>query len=145
MPAVVGLRTNWRIGQGVEELVGDDEERVVADGVDLGRPVGMVLAEPRLLLGAEVGVGLEELEVERVEEAVGACAATRSTSCHQRAAAGAELEQREARRLAHLLPEVDDEEADELAEHLADLGGGDEVAGRAERVAAARSSRGAGG
>ena len=56
---------------------------------------------------------------------------------HQRAAAGAELEQGEALGLAHLLPEIDDEKADQLAEHLADLGRGGEIPLRAQRIAGA--------
>ena len=39
--------------QGVEELVGDDEDRVFADGVDLAGPVGRVGAEPLFLLATQ--------------------------------------------------------------------------------------------
>ena len=50
VPAIVGL-DELLDGQGVEEFVGDDEERVVADGVDLAGPVGRVFAEALFLLG----------------------------------------------------------------------------------------------
>src|SRR5690348_11411582 len=65
--------------------------------------------------------------MERVLKAVGF---TRSAQriLHQCAAARPDSQQREARRLPHLLPEIDDEEANQFPEHLADLGSGDEIA-----------------
>ena len=54
---------------------------------------------------------------------------------HQRAAAGAELGEHEGVGAALVGPDLGRPEADQLAEHLADLGGGDEVARRAERIA----------
>ena len=106
MPAVRAL-DELADGQGVEELVGDDKERVFGDGVDLGGPVGIVLAEPLGLLGLERGVGFEQLQVQRVDEAVGLGGDAQGI-LHQGAAAGAEFEEGEALGLAHLLPEVDD-------------------------------------
>jgi hypothetical protein len=49
VPAVVGL-DELLDGQGVEELVGDHENGVFADGVDVARPIGRVGAEALLLL-----------------------------------------------------------------------------------------------
>ncbi len=54
---------------------------------------------------------------------------------HQRAAAGAELGQNEGVGRTQHLPHADRPQADQLAEDLADLGRGDEVAGAAEGVA----------
>src|SRR5215217_2946266 len=72
--------------------------------------------------------------MEGVLEAVGLAGGAQRI-LHQRTAAGAELEQGEARGLSHLLPEIDEEEADELAENLADLGRRDEIASRADGAA----------
>jgi hypothetical protein len=71
VPAVIGLHelTN---GQGIEKLVGDDEKRIVADGVDLVGPVRMIPAEPRLLLCAERRIGFEQLQVQGVDKAFSA-------------------------------------------------------------------------
>ena len=54
---------------------------------------------------------------------------------HHGAAAGAKLDQAHILRRAHLPPDRGGPQPDQLAEHLADLGRGDEVAVGAERVA----------
>ncbi len=54
--------------------------------------------------------------------------AARSSIGHQRAAAGPELDQAKPVRRAHLRPRLDAPQPDQLAEHLADLGRGDEIA-----------------
>ena len=54
---------------------------------------------------------------------------------HQRAAAGAELDQPDGRGRAGSAPRLDQPGADDLAEHLADLRRGGEIAGRAEGIA----------
>ena len=119
--------------QGVEELVGDDQQRAVADLLEAVDPFGIIGFEPRILLGDQRRIGLEQPQVERVAKAFGAAGDAQHVG-HQRAAAGAEFEQGEGLGAAHLLPEIDEEEADQLAEHLADFGRGDEVAGRAQRI-----------
>lgn len=134
MPAVGGL-DELSDRQGIEELVGDDDQWIVADGVDVVGPVRVVLAEALGLLGPQRRVGFEQLQMDGIEEAVG-LGGDAQRVLHQGAAAGAEFEQGEAPGLIQLLPEVDDEEADEFAEHLADLGGGDEIALGAQRVGA---------
>ncbi len=55
---------------------------------------------------------------------------------HQRAAAGAELDEPDGLRPAEGVPGLGRPDADQLAEDLADLRGGDEVARRTEGVAA---------
>ena len=54
---------------------------------------------------------------------------------HQRAAPGPKLGEHEFLRRAHRLPGGDRPEADQLAEDLADLGRGDEIAAPSERLA----------
>ncbi len=54
---------------------------------------------------------------------------------HQGAAAGPELGQREGRRRALIQPGLRQAQPDQLAEHLADLGRGGEIAGSAEGIA----------
>ena len=54
---------------------------------------------------------------------------------HQGAASGAELDDADIFRRAHLLPDRAHPQPDQLAEHLADLGRGDEIAAGAERIA----------
>ncbi len=54
---------------------------------------------------------------------------------HQRAAARPELDQQNRIGRAHPLPQIDAPQADQLAEHLADLWRGDEIAARAQRIA----------
>ena len=54
---------------------------------------------------------------------------------HHGAAAGAELDQPHILRLSHPVPGRRRPQAEQLAEHLADLGRGDEIAAAAERIA----------
>ena len=52
---------------------------------------------------------------------------------HQRAASGPEFDDAHVLRRTHLFPDRGHPQPDHLAEHLADLGRGDEIAGGAER------------
>src|SRR3569623_3638082 len=52
VPAVISL-DELLDREGVEELVGDDKERVVAHGGDLAGPGGRVAAEPLLLVATQ--------------------------------------------------------------------------------------------
>ena len=54
---------------------------------------------------------------------------------HHRSAPGAEFDQAHVFRRTHLLPDRRQPHADQFAEHLADLGRGDEIAAGADRVA----------
>jgi len=49
VPAIVGAH-ELLDRQRIEELVGNDEDRIFADGVDVGRPIGRVFAETFFLL-----------------------------------------------------------------------------------------------
>ena len=80
--------------------------------------------------------GLDHGERRRLAASAGSSLVKRAQHVlHQRAAAGADLGERDRRRPADRLPGAEQPDADQLAEHLADLRRGDEVAGRAERLA----------
>ena len=61
---------------------------------------------------------------------------------HQRATAGAKLDQIEGLRPAHHIETLHAPDADDLAEHLTDLGRGGEIAGAAKGIAADGASTG---
>lgn len=132
-PAVAGPH-ELAGGQGVEELVGDDEERRIGQAlhrvVEDRRGRGQALR----LKPAQNRAGLDEVEIEG-----GARRAQGSQGVgHQRAAAGAEFHEAGACRRAcrlHRREHGASPGADQLAEHLADLRRGDEVAAAAEGIA----------
>ena len=117
-------------GEGIEELVGGDQQRAVrGQGVDgrmpgcVGQSLGLELAQAGTRLD-EVDGGHEPSRSHRPEGIDGKGAAARPQLDIMR------------RRTAGALPQVGEREADQLAEHLADLGRGDEIASCAERVMA---------
>jgi hypothetical protein len=96
------------------------------------RAIGL---ETGILLGDERGVGLEQAQVETISKAFGAAGHPQHVG-HQGAATRAQFEQGEFLWAAHLLPEANEEKADQFAEHLADLWRRDEVASRAQWISA---------
>ena len=125
-------------GQGVEEFVGEQDRRT---GRHLGerrvpahRHVAGVAQRLRLAL-PQGGAHLDEMHAQRTAEfGRGAGGADRIE--HHGAAAGPDLDELEHRRRADLLPHFGGPQSDHLAEHLAHFRRGDEIAGRAERIAA---------
>ena len=133
----VALPDELAEGQGVEDLVADDEERLVGQGVHRGVPCEDRSAVPQrfLLDGGETGACLDEGKIGfggefRCDPADGA-----DHVLHQRAAAGADFGNRHGERFSGRLPCLDQPNGDQFAEHLADFRRGDEVARDAERIA----------
>jgi hypothetical protein len=115
--------------QRVEEFVGDDEQRIaVRQG---GEAVVPARGEPLGLGGAQDGAGLDQLDRRRQPGA----AHRPQRILGQGAAPGPQLDIMRRHRAARAAPQVGEPDADQLAEHLADLGRGDEIAVRAERIA----------
>ena len=79
------------------------------------------------LPAAQLGADLDEMHLGGADEA-GVDAAGPEQVGHQRAASGAEFDQRQARRTAERLVGGDAPDADQLAEHLADFRRSDEIA-----------------
>ena len=122
--------------QRIEELVGDEKRRarrhvlepVVPFKGEAGGGEGGLLPLPqgRARLDEMHGGGrLEVGQDTRRAQQVG----------HQRAAPRSELDEAAAGRAAHGVPDFHHPQADQLAEHLADLGRRGEIAGRAEGIA----------
>ncbi len=122
--------------QRVEELVGDEEEgprrnlRERSMPGDLAPGVRQRLRLARFQHRAR----LDKMHRERVAELLDLRRDAENVR-HQRAAARPELDELHRRRRADHPPDVDEPGADDLAEHLADLRRGHEIAVRAERVA----------
>ncbi len=121
--------------QRIEEFVGDDDQRPVGEFLNARCEEGRVRGQLLLLYRPQMRARLDQHDVRRGEK-IGRETGGAQRVGHQRAAAGAELGEHHARRAAHPPPGFHRPEADEFAEHLADLGGGDEIAGRAEGIAA---------
>ena len=68
--------------------------------------------------------GFDQMHVERIEELRHDAGGPQEVG-HQGAATGAKFDQAQALRQAQCAPELHGPKADELAEHLADLGRGD--------------------
>jgi len=126
--------------QSVEELIGHQQQgppgnlgearmplRAVGRGHMGGQ--GLVLALP------EIGARLHEMETQRSAEG-GADPRRPQRISHKRAAAGPQLDEVAGVGAAHFMPDLDAPEPDELAEHLAHLRGGDEIAGATQGIAA---------
>ncbi len=90
--------------------------------------------EARALGRAQALRGLDEDDAARLEEA-GRAGRDAQDVGHQGAPSGPELDEVDAGRAAVRDPALDEEGAEQLAEHLADLRCRHEVAGRAERLA----------
>ena len=130
------LRTNWRVGRASKNSLARRSR-----GADVGTvwrvacQLGVVLVEQLGLTGAQDGAGLDQVQLHGLEE-LGHDGGGAERVGHQRAAAGPELDQPDRGGAAGVEPGLDQGEAQELAEELADLGGGDEVAGGPQGVAA---------
>ena len=127
-------RWNWRIGRASKNSLATRRSGPAGRSSDAARPSGGPRRRARRP-GRRAGAGLVS-----TSQSSAAVAEARLPGggaqgvAHQRAAAGAELGE-DAGAAAAVGPGLGQPEADELAEHLADLGGGGEVAGGAERVA----------
>ena len=133
--------------QGIEELVGDDDRRPlrhiadqrrasVTDGLSAG---DRCQASACCASRAGAGADLDQMDRRGLEEPRHPARGAQRIA-HQRAAAGAQLDEAQRRRAAELLPRHGAPQADQLAEDLADLGRGNEIAGRADGVAPRASS-----
>jgi hypothetical protein len=126
--------------QGVEELVGDDQRRAGGNPGDVAVPsdwrFGRHAGQRRALFAAQRRARFHQMNVDRGAEFGRGLAGGAQRVGHQRAAAGAELDQPQRRRRPHGLPDHGAPQADELAEDLADFRRGDEIALGAQRVAA---------
>ena len=136
LPPAVGGAQVVAHRQGVEELVGDHDRGAGRHILHAGVPgQGDAAALQRRALGsAQDGAGLDEVEAESVGEARHP-AQDAERVAEQRAAAGAELDEVQPLRAAHRGPDRGHPGADELAEHLARLGRGGEIAAGAEGIA----------
>ena len=121
--------------QCVDEFVGDDD---VGAAWDIGEPVvpqhrHCQSFQPELLLLFQSRADLDEMQDDRSLKIFDDF---RGPECvdHQRAMPRAKLDNAHVFRRAHLLPDRSHPQADQLAEHLADLRRGDEVAAGADRV-----------
>ena len=122
--------------QGVEELVGEQDERAVGQVGEVVMPGGAGQGMERNdlqrlgLLGAQAGGELDQMELGGGGKGGGDAAGQPPGVGHQGAAAGAELGEDDGVGAAELLPRDDRPGAEQLAEDLADLGRGGEVGER---------------
>ena len=121
-----------RDGERIEELVGDDD-RWTRAGCEAAAPAHrhLLVLQGCALDRLEHGVALDQLYAQ--------CGAKRRHEArraqhveHQCAASGAKLDEPQRRRRPHLLPDDGAPQPDDLAEHLADLGRGNEIAAAAD-------------
>ncbi len=122
--------------QRVEEFVGDDDERAVRHLVERVVPVDRHVdtAERLLLPLLKHRARLDHVHDDGVAEFRQNARGAQHVH-HHGAAAGAKLDKADVLRRAHLAPDRCAPDADQLAEHLAYLGGGDEIAVAPERIA----------
>ena len=125
-------------GQGVEELVGEHDQRLVDR--QFGHRVVPGQRDARTGQGGplpipQAGAAFDQVDrhglVKRRQHA-----GRPQRVDHRRAAAGAQFDQRDPRRTARPGPPVGRPQAQQLSEHLADLRGGDEIATATERIPA---------
>ena len=129
-PKLAPVRGELADRQRVEKFIGDGEQRAVLG--ERGEIVMPARGEPLSLGDAERGAGLDQLDRRRQPGA----AHRPQRILGERAAAGAKLDIISARGPPGAVPKVGEPDPDQLAEHLADLRRGDEIPGRAERIAA---------
>ena len=135
-------------GKGIDEFVGDEDERAVRHVFDRLAPVQRGRgdrAASRAATSRKHGAGLDQGDGECCRGVPAPAPKTRSASAIKRAAPRPELGDDHRGGLAHGLPDRGRPDADQLAEHLADLRRGDEIAVFADRlprgVIAARADR----
>ena len=131
----VGLPDRLMHRQCVNELVGDDD--VGAGGYVGERRVPkhrhIQRLEPAPLLLFQSWTDLDQMQDNRGLKVFGDFSCAQRVD-DQRAVPGPKLDDAHIFRRAHLSPDGDHPHADQLAEHLADLGRGDEIAGGADRI-----------
>ena len=120
--------------QGVEELVGDRDDRAVERAGHRIVPDRFEPFQRRRLPATQDGAGLDEMNGQRRMEARHDPRRPQHIG-HQRAAPRPELDEAEPCRRAHRLPGMGRPEPDQLTEHLADFGRRGEVAPGPERIA----------
>ncbi len=115
--------------KGVEEFVGDQQQRRVGEGRQRIVPSG--LGNSLRLRLAEYWAGLDEMDRRSKS---GRAHHAKSVRC-ERSPAGAEFDVNRVTRLAGTCPAIGEAGADKLAEHLADFRSGGEIPPRSQRVA----------
>ncbi len=123
-------------GKGIEKLVGDDDERALRHILDAIVPLDRRrrAAQGLLLHVAQAGTRLDQSDGDGFKEFRHAAPGAQRVG-HERAAPRSKLGDRDRFRRAHRLPDGDGPQPEQLAEDLADLGRGDEIALRADRMA----------
>jgi len=118
----------------VEKLVGDDKERGLGERARAVMMGDLMARQRRALLLAQGGRGFDEMHPERGVKPGHHLGGAQDIG-HQRAATGAKLGQRDGAGRALIHPGLRERQPHKLAEHLADLRRGNEIACRAKRVA----------
>ena len=121
--------------QRVEELIGDHQQRPRRQRLDAVDKLRLGRGEPPLLLGAQHRACFDEIETQRAAERRHAGGGAQQIG-HQRAMPRTQLGQNDRIGPADTLPQIGAPQPDQLAEDLADLGRGDEIAGAPERIVA---------
>ena len=122
--------------QRVEELVRNDQRRAGRHGLEAFVPSGVGVSKRGGLRRAQAFVRLHKVQIDGVAKGRHGPRGTQRIG-KEGTAAGAELDEAHPLRLSHGLPHHHAPKSDQLAEHLAHLGRGDEVAARADGPAAA--------
>ena len=122
--------------QRIEKLIRDNEGRGPGHGLEPLVPGDRKtrLTKRLFLPGGKDGTGLDQMDIECSRKS-GYRLKRPQDIRHQRAPAGAQLNQLEGRRLVHRGPGVDAPNADQFAEHLAHFRRGDEVPAPPEWIA----------
>ncbi len=117
--------------QRVEEFVGDQQQPPGWQRLDALDKMRLGDSEPALLLGAQNRARFDEVQPERLPKRRQGRGGAQEV-LHQRAAPRPQLGQDDRIGPADPLPQIGAPQPDQLAENLADLGGGGEIAGAAE-------------
>ena len=121
-------------GQGVEKLVGHHDGRPRRHLVEVLVPAHLVVRQRSPLKSAQHRAGFHQMQARRGEEGRHQASGPQRVG-HQGTAAGADLDQVELGRRAHLPPQLGAPQPDQLAEHLRHLRCRDEVALQSEGIA----------
>ena len=120
--------------QGVQELVGNDQQWPRRQFLDRRDPDRIGPTEPPFLLGAKNRAALDQMEPQGMPKRRHRRGGAQQVR-HQDTAARPQLGQDHRVRLPRLLPQRSEPQPDQLAKDLADLGCGDEIAAGADRIA----------
>ncbi len=124
--------SNWRTGRASKNSLATSSIGPSGTSSRRACQVGVEIAERGSLQSLQPLVDLDEMEIERGMEACDAARGAQRIG-HQRAAAGAELDEAHRLRPAHRQPAFGQPGAQKLAEHLGDFRRRREVAGGAHR------------